>query len=129
MIFSEKQVEVKKMLESQGHTIFVSGFIENYLGKTEQEKVEITIEDKNKHGAMKEHWEKIQQSDAILVLNYDKNGIKNYIGGNTFLEIGFAYVLGRKIFLLNPIPEVEYYKSEIEAARPIILHGDLNEIR
>lgn len=31
-------------------------------------------------------------SDAILVLNYDKKGIKNYIGGNTLMEMGFAHV-------------------------------------
>jgi hypothetical protein len=58
----------------------------------------------------------------------DKNGIKNYIGGNTFLEMGFAHVLNQKIFLLNPIPEIPFYKTEIEAMRPVVLNGDLAKI-
>jgi uncharacterized membrane protein (UPF0127 family) len=53
------------------------------------------------------------KSDAVLVLNYDRKGIKNYIGGNTLMEIGFAHVLNKKIYLMNPIPEIEFYKSEI----------------
>jgi len=76
---------------------------------------------------IKEHFEFIKNSDAILVVNIDKNGIKNYIGGNVLMEIGFAYVLGKKIFLLNPIPELGY-KDEIIAMQPIILDNDLNKI-
>lgn len=51
---------------------------------------------KIQYDVIKRYFEIIKNSDAILVLNLDKNGIKNYIGGNTFLEIGFAYVLGKK---------------------------------
>ena len=71
---------------------------------------------------------KIKKSDAILVLNYDRKGIKNYIGGNTFLEIGFAHVLDKKIYLLNPIPDINFYKEEIEAIHPEILYGDVGKI-
>lgn len=70
----------------------------------------------------------MQGADAILVVNINKNGIKNYIGGNTFLEIGFAHVLDQKIFLLNPIPEIQFYKSEIEAMKPTVLYGDLTKV-
>jgi predicted RNA-binding protein with PUA domain len=66
-------------------------------------------------------------SDAILVLNFDKNGVKNYIGGNTLMEIGFAHVHDKKIFLLNPIPDMPY-KDEIEATDPVVLSGDLSKI-
>jgi hypothetical protein len=31
------------------------------------------------------------------------------------MEIGFAYVLKKKIFLMNPITDIEFYRSEIEA--------------
>ena len=41
------------------------------------------------------------------------------------MEIGFAYVLNKKIFLMNPIPEIDLYKSEIEATKPVIIKGDL----
>jgi predicted RNA-binding protein with PUA domain len=65
--------------------------------------------------------------DAILILNLEKNGIKGYIGGNTFLEMGFAHVLNKKIFLLNPISEMGY-EDEIVAMKPVILNGDLDKI-
>ncbi len=79
--------------------------------------------------AIREFWNMMQGGDAVLVVNLDKHGIKNYIGGNTLMEIGFAHVLDQKIFLYNPIPEIPYYKSEIEAVRPLILNGDLAKIR
>jgi len=41
------------------------------------------------------------------------------------MEIGFAHVLDQKIFLLNPIPEIPFYKTEIGAVKPVILNGDL----
>lgn len=44
------------------------------------------------------------------------------------MEIGFAHVLNQKIFLLNPIPDIRFYKTEIEAVKPVILHGDLSKI-
>ena len=70
----------------------------------------------------------MQGADAILVLNLDKKGIQNYIGGNTLMEIGFAHVLNQKIFLYNPIPNIDLYKTEIEAMKPIIINKDLNKI-
>jgi predicted RNA-binding protein with PUA domain len=62
-----------------------------------------------------------------LVVNEDLNGIKGYIGGNSFLEMGFAHVLNKKIFLLNPISEMGY-EDEIVAMKPVILNGDLDKI-
>lgn len=76
---------------------------------------------------IKRYFREISRSDAILVVNTDKKGIKNYIGGNVLMEIGFAYVLGKKIYLLNGIPDVSY-KDEIVATKPIILNGDLTKI-
>lgn len=77
--------------------------------------------------AIRRYWNIIQNSDAVLVVNFDKKGIKGYIGGNSFLEMGFAHVLNKKIYLLNQIP-VMGYKDEIEAMQPIVLNGDLNII-
>ena len=79
--------------------------------------------------AIREFWRMMQGADAVLVLNLDKNGIKNYVGGNTLMEIGFAHALNQKVFMLNPIPEMPYCKSEIEAVKPIILDGDLTKIK
>jgi len=77
---------------------------------------------------IKEHYEFIKNSDAILAVNTDKNGIKNYIGGNVLMEIGFAYVLNKKIYFYNEIPEMQY-TDELKAVKPIIINGDLNKIK
>jgi hypothetical protein len=127
MVFAERMVQIKAQLEQLGHLVYISQFAEGYLGKTEKEQ--LTVHDKNEHDAIRKFWEVIKKSDAILVLNYDRKGIKNYIGGNTLMEIGFAHVLDKKIFLMNPIPDIEYYRSEVEAVRPVILEQDLSQIR
>lgn len=98
------------------------------MGKTDAEKEKIKIDQKMNQDAIREFWCLMQGGDAVLVANYEKNGITGYIGGNTFLEIGFAHVLNQRIYLLNPIPEIPYYKSEIEAMRPVIINDDLEKI-
>lgn len=128
MVFTEKMLEAQKRLEKLGHQAFVSAFAPAYAGKSAREKEELTIRDKNEKDAIREFYRVIKKSDAILVLNYTRRGVKHYIGGNTLLEIGFAYILKKKIFLLNPIPDIPYYKSEIEAAKPTILQGRLSKI-
>ena len=129
MVFAEKMIDVKRHLEELGHEVFISQFAEGHLGKSETEKEQLAIHDKNENDAIRKFWEIIKKSDAILVLNFDRKGIENYIGGNTLMEIGFAHVLDKKIFLMNPIPDIEYYRSEIEAVRPVIIDQDLNNIK
>ena len=80
-----------------------------------------------KEEAMKRHFDKVVWSDAILVLNYDKNNIEGYVGANTLMEMGLALHLNKKIYLLNSMPEISY-KEEILGMKPIIINGDLNKI-
>lgn len=128
MVFSEKVLEVKKELEALGHEVLVSKFIDAYTGKSEAEKERLTLFHKNEKDAIREFWESIKKSDAILVLNHRRRGVDNYIGGNTLMEIGFAHVLGKRIFLMNPIPDIEYYRSEIEAVKPVVINSNLKKI-
>lgn len=128
MQYTEQMLEMRNKLNNLGHSAFVTDLHKAFIGKTDEEKEIIKIEQKNNKDAIREFWNAMQGADAVLVLNLDKHEIKNYIGGNTFLEIGFAYILNQKIFLLNPIPEIQFYKTEIVAMRPIILNGDLSLI-
>ncbi|MBL7142418.1 MAG: hypothetical protein ISS83_02075 [Candidatus Pacebacteria bacterium] len=129
MQFTEKMLEARDELIKFGHDAFVTDLYKALVGKTDEEKEKIKLHQKYNMDAIREFWKKMQGADAILVLNYDKNGIKNYIGGNGLMEIGFAHVLNQKIFLLNPVPEIPYYKTEIEAVRPIVINGDLSLIK
>jgi len=63
------------------------------------------------------------------VLNYDKKGVKGYVGGNTLMEIGVAFFLSKPIYLLNDIPEDVSYAEEILGMMPIVINGDLAKIK
>lgn len=129
MQHTEKMLELRDKLIKMGHQVFVSQFAQAMVGKSDDEKEKMKLHQKYKLDAIREFWKLMQGADAVLVANYGKNGIKNYIGGNTLMEIGFAHVLNQKIFLLNPMPDIPYYKTEIEAMKPVILNGNLEKIR
>ncbi len=83
---------------------------------------------KRENNFFHEHYQNILVSHAILIVNGQKHGIKNYIGGNVLIEMGQAYVNHKKIFLLNDLPSGLPYMDEIEAMDPICLKGDLTRI-
>ncbi len=136
--FLEKMSESKKKLEDMGHEVKMPPLeiedgggkmipaIEYYKIRRKTTQNESWVWDRKKW-AMKKHFDKVASSDAILVLNYDKNNIKGYIGGNTLLEMGLALYLGKKIFMINPVPEVSC-KEEILGMKPVVLNGNLNLI-
>lgn len=129
MQYTEKMIELRDELIKMGHDAYVTSLADPFIGKTDVEKEEIKLHQKNNLDAIREFWNLMQGGDAVLVANYDKHGIENYIGGNTLMEIGFAHVLDQNIYLLNPIPDIKFYKSEIEAVKPVILNGDLSKIK
>lgn len=125
MNFAKDMLEIKNNLEKSGNFVIVPANVEKYADGTidienKWEKIEFDL--------IRSYFDKIKSCDAILVINKDKNNILNYIGGNSLIEIAFAYVLNKKIFLLNPIPKINY-SDEIEAMQPIILNGDLSKIK
>ena len=125
MKFAKEIIEAKKILEQNGHSTIIPENTENYAKgiveiENKQEKIELNV--------IKSYYEQIKNADASLIINKDKNGIKNYIGGNSLIEMAFAHVHDKKIFLLHPIPDIGY-SDEIWAMKPIILDSDLNRIK
>lgn len=134
--FSDKIKEVYDFLTSQGHQVDIPYMTEKIMKGEASLKEFLEIKDREGDAKFREeapsdlikvHYNFIKKCDAILVINLEKRGIKNYIGGNTFLEMGFAYTLEKPIYLLNPIPDMIYI-DELRAMKPIILNGDLNKI-
>src|SRR6185295_13440844 len=128
MQHTEKILRIAEQLRAMGHEVFTPQNTDRYLGKTDEEKEVVKLDEKYNNDAIREFWKPMQDADALVVANYDKHGIKNYIGGNAFLEMGFAHVLSQKIYLMNPIPDMPYYGTEIIAMKPIVLNGDLSKI-
>ncbi|MFZ5364828.1 MAG: hypothetical protein ACOZBH_01340 [Patescibacteria group bacterium] len=119
----EVKIPPTEIADNQGKLISVKRYYE--MRKEENDDVSWIWEKKKK--AMRAHFEKVEWADAILVLNYNKNGIENYIGANTFLEMGLAFHLGKTIYLLNPIPDISY-KEELLAMFPCVINGDLTQL-
>ena len=94
------------------------------LGKGSSEHAAV----KRDNDYIRVHYKHICESDAVLIVNLEKNGIKNYIGGNVLMEMSQAYVNSKKIFLLNGVPQDLPYAAEIEAMDPICLNGNLANI-
>ena len=132
--FTNEVNDTAKKLAKIGHEVIIPVTSEMILNnkvsleqiKKEKENGEIWRR-MIKQDSIKRYCKKIEDAEAILVLNFDKKGIENYIGGNVFLEMGFAHITNKKIFLLNDVPDV-IYKDEIKAMQPIVLNGDLSKI-
>ncbi len=134
--FTYEVKDAKDKLEAMGHKVEIPHTSKRILDgemTLEEFKAEKKVNGdgfvrKVKFDVIKKYYELIKNSDAVLVINMEKNGRKNYIGGNTFLEIGFAHVLDKKIFSLNPMPEDSPYLDELKAMQPVVLDGDLSKI-
>jgi hypothetical protein len=141
MAFFEKFNTLKVKLEEMGHEVITPPL--EFETKGEDTSVESYINElggidklpldhefwKKKGDAIKNHVNKILKSDCVLVTNYEKRGVENYIGPNSFLEIGFAFVNNKKIFLLNNLPEGSPYLEELKGMSPIIINKDLTLIK
>ncbi|OIO46532.1 MAG: hypothetical protein AUJ31_01540 [Parcubacteria group bacterium CG1_02_39_15] len=117
MSFLEKFREAKEFLEKQGHKIIVP----------EKDPMPEPIPPSVKKKAMEKFNENLKKSDAILVMNYTKDEKENHIGANTLMEMGMAFIIQKKIFVLNPSPE--FCKDELEAIEVQFLDGDLSRIK
>jgi hypothetical protein len=119
--------EIKNSLENMGHDVLLPNC---YLDPG--------TEDRFRNLGIKEHADFkrkmfnqseniISNIDSVLVLNFNKNGFENYIGGATFLVMYDAFRMNKKIYLYNDIPE-GILKDEIIGFSPILIKGDLTKI-
>ncbi len=123
MKFIEEMKNLKLGLEKKGFLVFIPDLNE---GKAvDYDKLCINEKADMKKTFIDEHLEKIKKSDAIIVANYKKNDVRDYVGANSFLEMGFAYAFEKKIFLLNNVPS-QANMVEILGLGPICLDGNLD---
>ena len=124
--FAKEKVYYRDELNKLGHTAIIHPDYDAFVrGESPDFFADIPAE--RKRDRIHWYYRSILGSDAILVLNLDKKGIPNYIGGNTLMEIGFAHVHDKYIYLLNPIPEISY-ADEIRAMYTEMLDGDITRI-
>ena len=126
--FYGKVEEVKGQLEVFGHKITLPNSFDNPGREDEYRLQGAKAHADWKAEMLREQNQKIAANDAIVVLNLDKNGQPNYVGGATFLEIFKAFELGKLIYMYNPIPN-NLLHDEILGMSPIILNGDLSLLK
>ena len=128
MRLSQKMLKIKEELTKLGHFVIVPRHTEEYaVLNTSDHMHNESVKNKINHDLIRQYFNEIERNDAVLVVNDPLKDIPNYIGGNAFLEMGFAHVLNKKVYLLNPIPEMSY-SDEIIAMQPIILNGDITKL-
>jgi hypothetical protein len=124
----DKFPPVQEELERVGHIITLpSGFADPFR-ELEMKKLDKDTYVKFKHQKLIEQGERVTANDAILVMNFEKNGQKNYIGGATFLEVFKAWELKKKIFFYNPLPEGMLH-DELVGMNPLVINGDLSLVK
>jgi len=132
MSFIGDIIKAKNKLNKLGHKASIpcgtkphqkdSAFVDNLKGN-----MEFCI----KNNVMKKNFNLIAENNAILVLNYKKNGINGYIGISVLMEMAVAYHLNKKIFLLNKTPHFNKFRwaHEVAIMRPVILGGNFDKIK
>ena len=124
--FFERMVGIQELLEQMGHEVLMP--IEVPGLDYWSEDGSLRVKAKRAHDLIGKHFRKIEQSDAVLAVNLTKGNIQNYIGANTFLELGYAHYLGKRIYLLHPIPDQPYILDEVLAIGAKVLDGDIKNL-
>lgn len=116
MIFYDKYLVIKKELESMGHEVIIPLEDEHYSNHSDIKKA-----------AMEQFDNDLEWCDALLMVNYEKHGVKDYIGINSIMEIGMAFNRKKKIFVLFNIPD--NCKEEFSSIGVVELNSNLSLIK
>jgi len=128
MSFAKEMLKTQKLLEDMGYQAFLAPDTYDCVKNPE---LNMNDEHNFKTDIMRACMNIQEKCDAILVLNYPKNKIEGYIGAHTLMELGLAYYLRHKIFLLYPMPHQNEIRhaQEVMHMRPTILHGDITQLK
>lgn len=132
MSFAKEMLEFKKRLEAMGHTVDVpTDAAKIASGNHDSNDFDANYKHCVENDIIRTHFKMVEDNDAILILNYDKDGIGGYIGASSLMEIGLAYYIGKKIFLLKAPPKEseQRWAHEIRIMQPTILNGNLSLIK
>lgn len=125
--FYDRISPIHKQLEAAGHIIELPNSYDNPLAEQQSKALGDESHSAFKKAMFERSLKVIGDSDAMLVLNFDKHGQPNYIGGATFLEVYDAYRMGKKIFFYNPLPEGILH-DELSGMAPVVINGDLTRV-
>src|SRR3989338_654847 len=132
--FYREVIEIKNELRKQGFTVFVpvTALKMQKSGDYTVAKHKVWYDNPKmyhqKTAKMKGHLRQIDKGDAILVVNLKKKGISGYVGGNVLLEMFYAWMLGKPIYILNSVSDKCDLKEEVLGMKPLFLDGKLDKL-
>jgi nucleoside 2-deoxyribosyltransferase len=123
MSAAASMIRLSNDLQSRGHMVTLpensAAHAKGFFRENAEEKKELDV--------FKKYFAEIQKADAILVCNEKKGEVPNYIGPNTLIEMAFAYVLEKEIYVWNDLPAGSF-RDEIEAMHPIVLRASFDSL-
>lgn len=129
-VFAKEMLEVKHKLQELGHEVETPSNLEEHISDPSlRDNLALDKELVSGRNVMHVGFDRVAWSDAVLVLNHDKNDVVGYIGASTLMEIGVAGHLRKKIFVLNSIASDQRYTHEIDVLDGQIIDGDLSKIK
>lgn len=132
--FYQKVIEIEKELLKMGFKVEVpiSARKMDEAGDFSMRGKKVWMEDPSqfykKTELMDTHFKKVEEGDAVLVVNLDKNGVKEYIGGNVLMEMTLAYFLKKPIYVWKQVEKDHPFYEEVLGVNAIFLNEDLSKI-
>ena len=132
--FYRQAVDLAEQFEKAGFNVLLPNMAEDMkkANNFERKNYQPWLTDPSKYyvkgNLMHGHFDKVAAGDAVFVINDEKHGVPNYIGGNVLMEMALAFHLGKPIFILNEVPESSPYLEEIYGMQPVALKGQANDL-
>ncbi|MDP3901106.1 MAG: hypothetical protein Q8Q38_02090 [bacterium] len=131
MSFAEKMFQVKEELEKLGHSAEVPFDAEYHVNDGNAiDDLERNLQYCIENDVIWKGFEQVANADAVLALNYEKNGIEGYVGTSTLMEMAIAHWHRKPIFLLYEPPDhkIHRWAHEVRIMHTDVLHGDLTKL-
>ncbi|MGH7250102.1 MAG: hypothetical protein ACREGC_03940 [Minisyncoccia bacterium] len=129
--FYKQAVNIQKQLQKHGYKVVIPHTAEKMKksGDFDASHYRTWLKDASNYDRktwlMREHFKEVASSDVVLVINEEKHGVPNYIGGNVLMEMALAFHLGKPIYVYNEIPAESMFLEEIIGMEPMSLRGNL----
>ncbi len=120
--FANEMLQVKQYLEQYKNITVLLPNLTRYQHIRDENGDDITFT-KIKNQLIRQNINLVTECDILLILNPTHRNVKNYIGGNSFLEMTLAFYLNKAIYLLNDIPNNMSYTEEIKAFYPKVVYS------
>lgn len=125
MLFMPQMYAAAEQLRVMGHDVLLP------VDQEAEGKAVGSTTPEEKNFFLKAHFDKIERSDAVLIMNEAKRGVEGYIGGNTLCEMAVAFVQNKPIYVMHDLPQAGElsYLLEVQGMMPIILNGNLSQLK